>query len=198
MPASINSVRTPRTSSGRVANEMRFLSSAGAFGDQQYFRHHAEHRATIEAEEPIAERGQLEIANLVPRIPLGRAAGARSMAVSLLTERLVSARRARRERSRDDDERHEGGLGARSRLLIDQAYAARFQLIERRGDIVNAQRDVVQAPVRASRCIWRWPSRTPSLRGVQVRIRRPGRSARALAATERLRPASTSRPRASR
>ncbi len=43
------------------------------------------------------------------------------------------------------NERDERAFGARTRLFVDQPHAFGFQLIERRADVVHAQRDVVQA-----------------------------------------------------
>ena len=47
-------------------------------------------------------------------------------------------------RARRMNERDQRAFGARPRLLIDQPHAARLQLRQRRGDVVDPQRDVVQ------------------------------------------------------
>ena len=48
--------------SGRMARTMRLRSSAGAFFSHRTLRHDAEHRAAVEAEEAVADRDQLEVA----------------------------------------------------------------------------------------------------------------------------------------
>src|SRR4029079_9322432 len=98
--------------------------------------------SAVETKESVAERGQFEIADLVPRVPLGGAASLRIVAAPMggsglfqLYEHTVGARRM--------NKRHQGGLGAGSRLLIDQPHAARLQVLQCRRDVVDTQSDVV-------------------------------------------------------
>ena len=98
-------------------------------------RHHAEHRAAVEAEEAVGQRDQLEVAERMP-------AGAREQLdlrrrLLQLDEHAVRGRRV--------NERDQRAFGARPRLLVDQPDAARLQVRERRVDVVDAQRDVMQA-----------------------------------------------------
>jgi hypothetical protein len=104
-------------------------------GRPQHPRHHAKHRAAVEAEETIAQRRQFEVANLVADVSLCRAANRlrRRCSATRLLQLDQHAVRARRMNKRDQRR-----FCARSRLFINQANAAGFELFQRRTDVVDS------------------------------------------------------------
>ena len=58
----MSSVRSPRTMSGRMPSVMRFRSSGGEPPLPQRAGDDAEHRAAIEAKEPVGQGDELEVA----------------------------------------------------------------------------------------------------------------------------------------
>jgi hypothetical protein len=96
-------------------------------------RHDAEHGAAIEPEGAVVQHGQLHVAERQRPCPQVHAVPGRFLQ---LDEHAVRGRRV--------DEGDDGALGARPRLLVDQADAARLQLRQRRADVVHPQRHVMQ------------------------------------------------------
>ena len=87
----------------------------------------------------VAQRDQLEVAQTVCREICRLQIGDCQIGDWLLQldQHAVGARRV--------DERDQRAFGAGPRLLVDQPRAAGLQLRQRRADVVDAQRDVVQA-----------------------------------------------------
>ena len=133
-------VRAPRTMSGRIASVMRLRASAGACFSHRTFGTVAEHRAAVETDHAVAERDQLEIAQ---RVPPDAGVGAGDPRLRAGDCRLLQLdEHAVRAEVNEGDQR---AFGAGPRLLVDQPRASRLQLRERGADVVDAQRDVVQA-----------------------------------------------------
>ncbi len=100
----------------------------------QRARHDAEHRAPVEPERTVADACQLEIA---PRHALRRQVHPGWRRLFELDEHAVGRPRV--------NERHLRALGARTRLLVHEAHAARLQVRQDRADVLHAQRDVMDA-----------------------------------------------------
>src|SRR5205807_791987 len=82
-------------------------------------RDDAEHRAAVEAQEPVEERDELEIAHRIARHSVGTMVGAAEAAPCTLLELDENAVRARRM-----NEGVERALGAGAGLLVDQSHAS--------------------------------------------------------------------------
>ena len=157
----------------RAADEQRphrqrdaVRSSGGALRRPQRLRHDAEHRAAVEPEEAVEQRDQLEVAERETRIDvrsMPRLGGSWLGAVAA----TASARPARRARST-------GWMNATSAPSAPgrgcssiSRDAARLQLRQRRVDVVDAQRDVVQPGAALLDDTSRSASRAPSPRAVR-------------------------------
>ena len=136
---------SPRTSSGRMPSGMRLRSSGGS-----RFSHSV--RGTTPNIAPPSRR----------RNPSDRVMSSRSPSVwprPAVRERARHARPALLQldqhavRGRGMNERHQRAFAPGPRRLVDQPDALRLSCAERRVDVVDAQRDVVDARARASRCI---------------------------------------------
>ncbi len=101
----------------------------------QRARYHTEHCAAVETKEAVGERNQLEVAERMAH----RSAKPGDLRRRLLQfdEHAVGGRRM--------DERHQRVFRAWPRLLIHQPHTFRLELRQRRLDVVDAKRDVVDA-----------------------------------------------------
>jgi hypothetical protein len=102
--------------------------------------HRAEDRATIEPDESVVQRNELEIAKSEPlrrnRATVGERLFVRDSRLFELDKDAVRA-----ERMNEVDER---ALSARSRLFVDEPDAPRLQLRERGVDVFDTKRDVMK------------------------------------------------------
>ena len=133
-PASMIIVRSPRTSSGRIASGCGFVVGRRASLPER-LRHDAEHRAAVESEVSVEQWKQLQGAE--PHLHAAAGYG-RTSSVEPGDLRLRSPARLLQfdqhaVRARGMDERDERAVRARSRLVVDQPHAARFQLRAERG-----------------------------------------------------------------
>src|SRR5262245_11389065 len=97
-------------------------------------RHHAEHRTPVESERAIVKRRELEVSER-PRVDVETDGGRRSL--------LQLDKHAMRRRG--VDERDQGVLRAGTWLLVDQPHPTSLQLLERGTDVIETQRDVMEA-----------------------------------------------------
>ena len=125
----------PATSSGRIASWMRLRSSGGA---------RFSHSGSARRRTSRRRRGGRSRRDSVDQLEIAERATARRRDSATVGARLLQLDQ-HAVRRRRMDERDERAFGARPRLLVDQPDAARLQLRERRRDVVDAQRDVMQA-----------------------------------------------------
>ena len=169
-PASISMVLPPpRTSHARIASRMRLRASGGATFSQSGFGHDAEHGAAVEAEVAVDDRRQRERSER----DRPRRHGQREPpgAALLELERTPLCRRRMNER----DTR---AMRAGPWRLVHEANAARLQPVERGLQVVDGQRDVMDARSAPLDRTARSPNPAPSPRaapatpGPQARRRR--------------------------
>ena len=133
-------VRAPRTISGRMPSVTRLRSSAGAATDHCGF-------GTMPNINPPSIRrkpSDKEISSSSPRVNLEIADGGLPDGGSIGDRRLLELDQ-HAVRRRGMDERDRRAFRAWPRLFVDHPDAARPELGDRRVDVVDPQRDVVEA-----------------------------------------------------
>ena len=109
----------------------------------QGLRHDAEHRASVEAEEAVADRDELEVAQ--------SAAGDAGVCRTIVLRYAVRHYRGLLQLDQNSvgtrgmNERDERAFGAWTRLWVHEPSAVGFQPRKRRVNVLDAQRDVVKA-----------------------------------------------------
>ena len=133
-------VRAPRTISGRMPSVTRLRSSAGATADHCAF-------GTMPNINPPSIRrkpSDREISSSSPRVNLEIAGGGCLTADRLADPRLLELDQ-HAVRRRGMDERDRRAFRAWPRMFVDQPDAARSEMVDCGADVVDPQRDVVEA-----------------------------------------------------